>query len=138
MSKDKLRRAGLKITLPRLKTLEILEQSVGIMHLSAEDIHGLLTEANNAVNFATVYRVLKQFEEVGLVKSMDFGQGHSVFELNREEHHDHMICQESGSVIEFDNEELELLQQQIADKYGYELVGHSLVLRVRPLASRLI
>ena len=132
MSKDRLKRSGLKITLPRLKTLEVLERSSG-MHLSAEDIHRLLIEENNSVSFTTVYRVLKQFEEVGLVKSLDFGKGYYVFELNRESHHDHMICLDSGEIIEFASDEIERLQQRVAKEHGYELVGHSLVLRVRSL-----
>lgn len=126
-----LRKVGLKVTMPRLKILEILESS-DETHLSAEEIYQHLLEEGEQTGLATVYRVLTQFETAGLVLRHNFEGGKSVFEIDRGEHHDHMVCTESGKVIEFHNEEIENLQDQIADKHGYEIVGHSLVLYVRP------
>ena len=127
-----LRNAGLKVTLPRVKILQILEKSPQ-RHLSAEDVYKELLDANEDVGLATVYRVLTQFESAGLVERHNFDGGHSVFELDRGEHHDHMVCVTTGKVIEFHNEQIELLQQQIATENGYELVKHNLVLYVKPL-----
>jgi Fur family transcriptional regulator, ferric uptake regulator len=127
-----LRNAGLKVTLPRVKILQILEKSPQ-RHLSAEDVYKELLDANEDVGLATVYRVLTQFESAGLVERHNFDGGHSVFELDRGEHHDHMVCVTTGKVIEFHNEQIELLQQQIATENGYELVEHNLVLYVKPL-----
>ena len=126
-----LRKAGLKVTLPRIKILHILESSKQ-RHLSAEDVYKILLDTGEDVGLATVYRVLTQFETAGIVQRHNFDGGHSVFELDRGEHHDHMVCIETGKVIEFHNQEIERLQQQIADKHGYEITGHSLVLYVRP------
>ncbi len=123
-----LKQAGLKVTLPRVKILKILEEAE---HLSAEDVYKLLLEANEDVGLATVYRVLTQFESAGLVIRHNFEGGHSVFELDRGEHHDHMVCIENGEVIEFHNEKIEALQEQIAQEHGYELTSHSLVLYVK-------
>lgn len=123
-----LKQAGLKVTLPRVKILKILEEAE---HFSAEDVYKLLLEANEDVGLATVYRVLTQFESAGLVIRHNFEGGHSVFELDRGEHHDHMVCIENGEVIEFHNEKIEALQEQIAQEHGYELTSHSLVLYVR-------
>ena len=131
---QELRKAGLKVTLPRVKILQILESSVE-RHLSAEDVYKSLLEAGEDVGLATVYRVLTQFESAGLVERHNFDGGHSVFELDRGDHHDHMVCVETGKVIEFHNEEIERLQELIADENGYELSGHSLVLYVKPKAS---
>lgn len=128
---QQLRRAGLKVTLPRVKILHILESSEQ-RHLSAEDVYKILLDTGEDVGLATVYRVLTQFESAGIVQRHNFDGGHSVFELDRGEHHDHMVCIETGKVIEFHNQEIEQLQQQIADKHGYEITGHSLVLYVRP------
>ncbi len=128
---EEIRKAGLKVTLPRVKILQILENSEQ-RHLSAEDVYKILLEAGDDVGLATVYRVLTQFESAGLVERHNFDGGHSVFELDRGEHHDHMVCVKTGKVIEFHNEEIESLQQQIANKAGYELTGHSLVLYVKP------
>ena len=125
-----LRKAGLKVTLPRIKILHILESSKQ-RHLSAEDVYKLLLDTGEDVGLATVYRVLTQFETAGIVQRHNFDGGHSVFELDRGEHHDHMVCIETGKVIEFHNQEIERLQQQIADRHGYEITGHSLVLYVR-------
>jgi len=129
--RQELRKAGLKITLPRLKILEIFEQS-NLRHLSAEDMYKELLDLGEDIGLATVYRVLTQFEAAGLVTRHNFEGGHSVFELDDGEHHDHMVCVESGEVIEFSNEEIERLQHEIAAEHGYELLDHNLVLYVRP------
>ena len=131
MESADLRNAGLKVTLPRLKILEMLETS-DARHLSAEDIYRRLIDMNEDVGLATVYRVLTQFESAGLVRRHNFENGHAVFELERGPHHDHMVCLDSGKVIEFVSEEIEKLQRDIADKYGYVVQEHSLVLYVRP------
>ena len=128
--RQELRKAGLKITLPRLKILEIFEKS-NLRHLSAEDMYKELLDSGEDIGLATVYRVLTQFEAAGLVTRHNFEGGHSVFELDDGEHHDHMVCVESGEVIEFSNEEIERLQHEIAEKHGYELLDHNLVLYVR-------
>jgi len=128
--RKELRKAGLKITLPRLKILEILE-GAKLRHLSAEDIYKELLQSGEDIGLATVYRVLTQFESAGLVTRHNFEGGHSVFELDDGDHHDHMVCVETGDVIEFVSEEIERLQHEIADKYGYELLDHSLVLYVK-------
>jgi Fur family ferric uptake transcriptional regulator len=127
-SNSDLKQAGLKVTLPRVKILKILEEA---KHFSAEDVYKLLLEANEDVGLATVYRVLTQFESAGLVIRHNFEGGHSVFELDRGEHHDHMVCIENGEVIEFHNEQIEALQEKIAEEHGYELTSHSLVLYVK-------
>lgn len=128
---QELRKVGLKVTLPRVKILQILESSEK-HHLSAEDVYKLLMEAGEDVGLATVYRVLTQFEAAGLVVRHNFDGGHSVFELDRGEHHDHMVCIETGQVMEFHNDEIEALQVKIASEAGYELTGHSLILYVKP------
>lgn len=128
---QELRNAGLKVTLPRVKILQILENS-NQHHLSAEDVYKALLEAGEDVGLATVYRVLTQFEDAGLVERHNFDGGHSVFELDRGDHHDHMVCVETGKVVEFHDEEIERLQEKIADEHGYEITGHNLVLYVRP------
>lgn len=133
-SKD-LRRAGLKVTLPRLKILEILETSAE-RHLSAEDIYKALIEAGEDIGLATVYRVLTQFESAGLINRHNFEGGHSVFELDQGRHHDHMVRVDTGEVIEFINDEIEALQVQIAKAHGLELVDHSLVLYVKPVKPK--
>ncbi|ULQ46412.1 ferric iron uptake transcriptional regulator [Flagellatimonas centrodinii] len=131
MESSDLRNAGLKVTLPRLKILEILESNAE-QHLSAEDIYRRLLDAHEEIGLATVYRVLTQFEAAGLVVRHNFEGGHAVFELERGEHHDHMVCLDSGKVIEFVSEEIEKLQRQIADKHGYVVHDHNLVLYVKP------
>ena len=128
--RQELRKAGLKITLPRLKILEILE-SDNQRHMSAEDIYKVLLDAGEEIGLATVYRVLTQFESAGLVNRHNFEGGHSIFELDDGEHHDHMVCVDSGEVIEFFSEEIERIQHEIAEKHGYELLDHSLVLYVQ-------
>jgi Fur family transcriptional regulator, ferric uptake regulator len=125
-----LRKAGLKVTLPRIKILSILESNPDA-HLSAEDVYKSLIDTGEDVGLATVYRVLTQFESAGLVTRHNFDGGHSVFELDRGDHHDHMVDVEDGTVIEFTSEEIEKLQNQIAADRGYNLVEHSLVLYVR-------
>ncbi len=129
--RQELRKAGLKITLPRLKILEILENSRD-RHMSAEDIYKTLLDSGEDIGLATVYRVLTQFESADLVTRHNFEGGHSVFELDDGEHHDHMVCVETGDVLEFVSEEIERLQHEIAEEHGYELLDHSLVLYVRP------
>ena len=132
LENQELRKAGLKVTLPRVKILQILESSEG-KHMSAEDVYKALLEAEEDVGLATVYRVLTQFEGAGLVVRHNFDGGHSVFELARGEHHDHMVCTETGRIIEFIDESIEKRQREIAKKHGYEIVDHNLVLYVRPL-----
>ena len=130
MSGQQLKAAGLKVTLPRVKILKILENSED-RHLSAEDVYKLLITAGDDVGLATVYRVLTQFEVAGLVSRHNFENGHAVFELSSEHHHDHMVCVDSNEVIEFISPEIEALQHRIAEEKGYELVDHSLVLYVK-------
>ncbi|MGI9204810.1 MAG: ferric iron uptake transcriptional regulator [Woeseiaceae bacterium] len=132
LQRQELRKAGLKVTLPRLKILEILETNA-LRHLSAEDIYRELLDTGEDIGLATVYRVLTQFEAAGLVMRHNFEGGHSVFELDSGDHHDHMVCIETGDVVEFLNDEIEKIQHNIATEYGYELVDHNLVLYVRPL-----
>ncbi|WP_373691363.1 ferric iron uptake transcriptional regulator [Endozoicomonas sp. YOMI1] len=131
LENQELRKAGLKVTLPRVKILQILEGAEE-KHMSAEDVYKALLEAEEDVGLATVYRVLTQFESAGLVVRHNFDGGHSVFELARGGHHDHMVCMESGDVIEFIDEEIEKRQHAIAEKHGFEIVDHNLVIYVRP------
>lgn len=129
---QKLRKANLKVTLPRVKILQILEDSeMGVQHMSAEAVYQALRDAGEDVGLATVYRVLTQFESAGLVTRNHFETGHSVFELAKGEHHDHMVCMGSGEVVEFTDATIEQRQREIAEEHGYELVDHSLVLYVR-------
>lgn len=132
LQRQELRKAGLKVTLPRLKILEILESDKQ-RHLSAEDIYKELLQTGEDIGLATVYRVLTQFVTAGLVNRHNFEGGHSVFEMDEGEHHDHMVCVETGDVVEFINDDIERLQDEIAKKHGYELIDHSLVLYVKPL-----
>lgn len=131
LQRQELRKAGLKVTLPRLKILEILESSE-VRHMSAEDIYKELLEIGEDIGLATVYRVLTQFEAAELVTRHNFEGGHSVFELDQGKHHDHMVCVESGQVVEFVNEDIERIQREIAEQHGYDLIDHNLVLYVRP------
>lgn len=129
---QELRKAGLKVTAPRIKILQMLESSTQ-RHLSAEDVYRNLLDSGEDAGLATVYRVLTQFESAGLVTRHNFDGGHAVFELNRgDEHHDHMVCTETGKVVEFHNADIERLQAEIADTHGFDLIGHSLVLYVKP------
>lgn len=129
---QELRKAGLKVTAPRIKILQMLENN-SLRHLSAEEVYKNLLESGEDVGLATVYRVLTQFESAGMVTRHNFDGGYAVFELNRgDEHHDHMVCTETGKVVEFHNADIERIQQETAEAHGFELVGHSLVLYVRP------
>jgi Fur family ferric uptake transcriptional regulator len=123
-----LRKAGLKVTLPRLKILEILEGEGGARHKSAEDIYKALLRSNEDIGLATVYRVLTQFEAAGLVTRHHFENGMAVFELNQGAHHDHIVCLDCGRVEEFVDIGIEDRQQAVADKHGFEIQDHSLIL----------
>lgn len=130
---QEIRKAGLKVTLPRIKVLQLLESaSDSAHHMSAEEVYKALLEAGEDVGLATVYRVLTQFESAGLVVRHNFEGGHSVFEIAKGDHHDHMVCMETGKIIEFCDTDIEALQHKIAEKFGYEIVDHSLVLYVKP------
>lgn len=132
-----LRSAGLKVTLPRVKILKILEDSDdSSRHLSAEDVYKALLDAGDDVGLATVYRVLTQFETAGLVTRHNFESGHSVFEIAKGDHHDHMVCLDTNDIIEFKDDVIERQQQKIAEEHGYELVDHSLVLYVRKIRNK--
>lgn len=131
MESQELRKAGLKVTHPRLRILELLEGTVE-RHLSAEDIYRALIESSEDIGLATVYRVLTQFEAAGLVMKHNFEGGQAVYELDRGAHHDHMVCIDTGKVVEFYSPEIERLQKEIADQHGYIIEDHSLVLYVRP------
>jgi Fur family ferric uptake transcriptional regulator len=122
---QELRNAGLKVTLPRVKILEILERS-NPRHISAEDMYKALLESGEDIGLATVYRVLTQFEAAGLVTRHHFEGGHSVFELNQGTHHDHILCVKCGRVDEFVDAEIESRQKKIASAKGYEMTDHSL------------
>jgi Fur family transcriptional regulator, ferric uptake regulator len=135
MESQDLRKVGLKVTHPRVRILGILEESDG-RHLTAEDIYRELLAHEDDIGLATVYRVLTQFEAAGLVLKHNFEGGQAVYELDRGKHHDHMVDLESGKVIEFTSEEIERLQREIADKHGYVIEEHSLVLYVRPKRKR--
>ncbi len=133
MSEDKnLRKAGLKVTLPRVRILEIFETS-SEKHLSAEDIYKKIRDSGDEVGLATVYRVLTQFESAGILMKQNFEDSFSVYELVSEDHHDHMVCIDSGAVIEFKNDLIEDEQEKIAKEHGYEIVDHKLVLYVKPI-----
>lgn len=130
MESQDLRKVGLKVTHPRMRILEILE-TAGARHMTAEDIYRQLLGHEEDIGLATVYRVLTQFEAAGLVLKHNFEGGQAVFELDRGKHHDHMVDLDTGRVIEFTSEEIERLQREIADKHGYTIEEHSLVLYVR-------
>ena len=130
-----LRKAGLKVTHPRMRILHILEES-SARHLTAEDIYKALLAGNEDIGLATIYRVLTQFEAAGIVIKHKFEGGQAIYELDRGQHHDHMIDIDSGKVIEFVSEEIEQLQKAVADRHGYVIEDHSLVLYVRPKAKR--
>ena len=131
MESQDLRKVGLKVTHPRMRILELLEQKRAQHHLSAEDIYRQLLEHGDEIGLATVYRVLTQFEAAGLVLKHNFEGGQAVYELDRGGHHDHMVDVDTGKIIEFESSEIEKLQREIAAKHGYELEEHSLVLYVR-------
>jgi len=125
-----LKKAGLKVTHPRMRILALLEASAG-RHMTAEDIYRELIAHEDDIGLATVYRVLTQFEAAGLVLKHNFEGGQAVYELDRGKHHDHMVDIDTGKVIEFTSEEIEKLQRDIAERHGYALEDHSLVLYVR-------
>jgi Fur family transcriptional regulator, ferric uptake regulator len=127
-----LRKAGLKVTHPRMRILDLLGTTEK-KHLTAEEVYRELLDQGDDIALATVYRVLNQFESAGIVCRHHFEGGQSVYELAQEGHHDHMVCMETGKVIEFESPEIERLQEQIAAEHGYEIADHSLVLYVRPL-----
>lgn len=122
-----LRKAGLKVTLPRIKILELLASAEN-HHMSAEDVYRALSDQGEDVGLATVYRVLTQFEQAGIVERHNFENNLSVFELVQEEHHDHLVCDVCGKIVEFHNDVIEQEQYKVAQKYGFKLSGHSLVL----------
>lgn len=130
MDNQDLRKAGLKVTLPRVKILQQLE-SAGDKHMSAEDLYRSLLDADEDVSLPTVYRVLTQFEQAGIVERHNFEGGSAVFELAADEHHDHMVCLDTNEVVEFVDPEIEKRQHMIAEQHGYELVDHKLVLYVK-------
>ena len=126
-----LKKAGLKVTLPRLRILELLEEDKA--HLSAEDIYRKLIDAGEEVGLATVYRVLTQFEQAGICIRHNFEEGHAVYELTPSNHHDHMVCLDTGDVIEFTDDVIEERQKILATEHGYEIIDHSMVLYVKPI-----
>tara|TARA_B100000586_G_scaffold84359_1_gene59842 strand:+ start:106 stop:513 length:408 start_codon:yes stop_codon:yes gene_type:complete len=126
-----LKKVGLKVTLPRLRVLELFEESKRA-HLSAEDIYKSLLDAGEDVGLATVYRVLTQFEQAGICTRHNFEEGYAVYELTPTHHHDHMVCVETGDIIEFSCEDIEKFQVSVAESKGYEIVDHTMVLYVRP------
>ncbi len=123
-----LKTAGLKVTIPRLKILEILEKQTEDRHLSAEKVYKILLSENEDIGLATVYRVLTQFEAAGLVTRHHFEGGNSVFELAKEQHHDHILCLKCGKVSEFTDDIIEQRQKEIAKQLGFELTEHALYL----------
>ena len=125
MDNSNLKKAGLKITVPRLKILEIMEKAKD-HHMSAEDIYRILLESGEEIGLATVYRVLTQFQEAGLLIRHNFEGGQSVFELDSGEHHDHLVCVKCGRVEEFVDNIIEKRQQEIAKSAGYTITDHSL------------
>ena len=127
MDAEDLKSAGLKVTLPRLKILEVLEKSPS-HHLSAEDIYRVLIEQNEEVGVATIYRVLSQFEESGIVQKLNFENNQAVYELCGADHHDHLVCLKCNKIIEFQDEVIEKHQIKIAKKHGFDLTDHSLYL----------
>jgi Fur family ferric uptake transcriptional regulator len=122
-----IRKAGLKVTLPRVKILEILESSES-RHMTAEDVYKALLEKGEEIGLATVYRVLTQFVTAGLAEKHHFEGGQAVFELDRGHHHDHIVCEQCGKVEEFYDETIEDCQRQIAKKKGFEICDHSLII----------
>ncbi|MBK8963872.1 MAG: ferric iron uptake transcriptional regulator [Candidatus Competibacteraceae bacterium] len=127
MGSKELKQAGLKVTLPRIKILDMLQQQDSL-HMTAEAIYRALVDSGEEVGLATVYRVLTQFESAGLVRRHHFESGHSVFEINQGEHHDHILCLECGRIEEFCDEEIERRQRIIAQRLGFELAEHCLIL----------
>ncbi len=127
METSDLKKAGLKVTLPRMKILELLEAGQ-LRHQTAEDIYKALLDQGEEIGLATVYRVLTQFEGAGLVNRHHFEGGQAVFELNQGEHHDHLVCVSCGKVVEFMDEVIERHQKEIAKDNGFEITEHSLII----------
>ncbi|HBQ45133.1 MAG TPA: ferric iron uptake transcriptional regulator [Thiomicrospira sp.] len=128
MRSAELKKVGLKVTLPRLKVLEILEQKSEQHHLTAEDVYKALIEQGEEVGLATVYRVLTQFEQAGIVRRLNFENNISVFELDTGDNHDHLVCVKSGVVKEFTDPVIEERIREIAKDKGFEIANHSLVI----------
>ncbi len=127
MESSDIKNAGLKLTLPRMKILELLESS-NERHLKAEDIYKMLLDSGEEIALATVYRVLTQFEAAGLVNRHHFDGGHAVFEINDGDHHDHLVDLSNGRVVEFYDEVIEKRQKIIAEKYNFTITEHTMVL----------
>ena len=128
---QRLHQVGLKATAARIRILQLLERSHD-RHLSADEVHHQLQQDAVEIGLATVYRVLSQFESAGLVTRHNFEEGRSVFERTTDDHHDHMVCLDTGKVIEFVDDSIEQIQRAIADEHGYEIINHNMVLFVRP------
>ena len=135
MESNNLREAGLKVTQPRMRILELLDDHRH-KHMTADDLYRTLLESGEDIGLATVYRVLGQFEAAGLVVKHNFEGGQAFYELDSGEHHDHLVCVETGKVTEFVSPEIERLQKEVAAQYGYDIEDHSLVLYVRPRKSK--
>lgn len=127
MEKNHLKAAGLKITTPRMRILDLLTIS-GERHLSAEDIYQHLYHTDKDMSLATIYRVLTQFEAAGLVIRHNFETGHSVFELNQGEHHDHLVCMQCRKVVEFHDSVIEARQEELCARFGFKMQEHSLTI----------
>jgi Fur family ferric uptake transcriptional regulator len=125
---SQLRRAGLKVTIPRVKILDILASPTTLRHMSAEDVYRRLLDMHEDIGLATVYRVLTQFESAGIVTRHHFEGGTAVFELNEGVHHDHIVCSDCGRVEEFSDDSIEDRQELIATRLGFKLTDHSLTL----------
>ena len=123
MNDGNLRKAGLKVTQPRKRILELLDEA-GNKHVTADDIYRVLIQAGEDIGLATVYRVLTQFETAGLVTRHHFDGGHAVFEIDDGEHHDHLVCLRCGKIIEFECEEIEVAQTEVAERYGFTILRH--------------
>ncbi|MBU6193825.1 MAG: ferric iron uptake transcriptional regulator [Burkholderiales bacterium] len=124
---DELKSSGLKATLPRIKILEVFQKTT-LRHMTAEDVYRALLAEHADIGLATVYRVLMQFEQAGLLTRSNFESGKSVFELNQGQHHDHLVCLSCGRVEEFFDAAIEARQRAIAQERGFELADHSLAL----------
>lgn len=127
MESQDIKKAGLKVTLPRVKILEILESNAS-RHMTAEDVYRALLEKDEEIGLATVYRVLTQFNTAGLVERHHFEGGQAVFEINRGSHHDHIVCEQCGRVEEFIDETIEKCQHKIAESKGFDITDHSLII----------
>jgi len=135
LENEALKEAGLKVTSPRVKILRLLQLPEN-QHLSAEELYKKLLDQGDEVGVATVYRVLNQFDDAGIVTRHHFEGGKSVFELTHQEHHDHLVCLKCGEVIEFNDDLIEQQQKLIAEKYGIKLTHHSLYLYGEPVDGK--